>query len=145
MLDEKDIQMFTKLLNDTLDQKLDQKLDGKFDAFEEHMGSKLTALEERMDSKLTALEQRMDGKLTALEERMDGKLDRQTQALRGEFLSVIESEVTPKLQLLAEGQEAILEKMAPVSRIEALEADVIVLKDAVKYLSEKLQKLEMAQ
>ena len=134
MLDEKDIQMFTKLLNDTLDQKLDQKLDGKFDAFEEHM-----------DGKLTALEQRMDSKLTALEERMDGKLDRQTQALRGEFLSVIESEVTPKLQLLAEGQEAILEKMAPVSRIEALEADVIVLKDAVKYLSEKLQKLEMAQ
>ena len=134
MLDEKDIQMFTKLLNDTLDQKLDQKLDGKFDAFEEHM-----------DGKLTALEERMDGKLTALEERMDSKLDRQTQALRGEFLSVIESEVTPKLQLLAEGQEAILEKMAPVSRIEALEADVIVLKDAVKYLSEKLQKLEMAQ
>lgn len=76
---------------------------------------------------------------------MDEKLDRQKRELRDEFMTVIESEVTPKLRLLAEGQEAILEKIVPESRVEALEADVIVLKEAVKYLSERVQALEKAQ
>jgi len=72
-------------------------------------------------------------------------LDAQKQDLRGELLTVIESEISPKLQLLAEGQDAILEKVAPASKIETLEADIVVLKEAVKYLSEKIQKLEKAQ
>ncbi len=104
MLDEKDIQIIAKLMDEKLDQQK-QELRGEV------------------------------GKM----------LDQQKQELRGEFMTVIESEVTPKLRLLAEGQEAILEKMVPVSRIDALEADVIVLKDAVKYLSEKVQALEKAQ
>lgn len=115
MLDEKDIQMIAKLM--------DERLDRKFESFE----------------------QRIDGKLETLEQQMNKKLDQQKRELHGEFMTVIESEVTPKLRLLAEGQEAILEKMVPVSRIDALEADVIVLKDAVKYLSEKVQALEKAQ
>ena len=40
-------------------------------------------------------------------------LDVQKQDLRGELLTMIESEISPKLQLLAEGQDAILEKVAP--------------------------------
>ena len=72
-------------------------------------------------------------------------LETQKQELRSELLTVIESEVTPKLRLLAEGQDAILEKIVPESRVEALEADVIVLKEAVKYLSERVQALEKAQ
>ena len=104
MLDEKDIQMIAKLMDEKLDQQK-QELRGEV------------------------------GKM----------LDQQKRELHGEFMTVIESEVTPKLRLLAEGQEAILEKMVPVSRIDALEADVIVLKDAVKYLSEKVQALEKAQ
>ena len=76
---------------------------------------------------------------------MDEKLNQQKRELRGEFMTVIESEVTPKLRLLAEGQDAILEKIVPESRVEALEADVIVLKEAVKYLSERVQALEKAQ
>ena len=70
MLDEKDIQIIAKLMDEKLDQQK-QELRGEV------------------------------GKM----------LDQQKQELRGEFMTVIESEVTPKLRLLAEGQEAILEKM----------------------------------
>ena len=83
-----------------------------------------------------------------LDER-DLQLIRQAFAEEGEktradFRSVIESEVEPKLQTLAEGQETILERVVPVSRIEALESDVVVLKAAIRHLSAELAQLKKA-
>lgn len=71
-------------------------------------------------------------------------LDKQKKEIREDFMTVIDNEVTKNLRTLAEGHEIIIEKMIPESRIEALESDIIVLKAAVKHLSEKLQALEKA-
>ena len=106
MLEERDIQILSRLLDEKLDTKLDEKLDAKLD------------------------------------EKLDAKFAAQKSEIRSEILTVIESEVTPNLRLLAEGHDAILEKLVPESRIEALEGEIIVLKAAFKHLSEKLQELE---
>lgn len=49
-------------------------------------------------------------------------LDAQDRKDIAELMHVIvESEITPKLNLLAEGQQTLLETLAPKSRVEALE------------------------
>lgn len=72
-------------------------------------------------------------------------LEQNRKETHADMMTIIESEVNPKLRLLAEGQEAILEKVVPVSRIEAIEEDVIVLKAAVRHLSDEVQALKKAQ
>lgn len=57
---------------------------------------------------------------------------------------LIENEVTPKFTLLAEGQQTILETLAPKSRVDDLEEEVKFLKVIVRQLGEDLQKLKKA-
>ena len=45
---------------------------------------------------------------------------------------VMESAITPKLNLLAEGQQTLLETLAPKSRVEQLEEEVDFLKSIVE-------------
>ena len=130
MLDENDLLMIAKLLD-----QQNQELHGEFGKL---LGQQKQELRGEFGKLLDQQKQEQRGEFGKL-------LDQQKRELRGEFLTVIESEVTPKLRLLAEGQDAILEKMVPPSRVDALEADVSVLKDAVKYLSQRVQALEKAQ
>ena len=58
--------------------------------------------------------------------------------------TIIESDITPKLDLLVEGYSSINEKLIPTSRIEELEDEVKLLKTVVRQLSEDLQKLKKA-
>ena len=53
-----------------------------------------------------------------------------------------ENVILPRLQTLAEGQEALHEQIRRLSVIDRLQDDVITLKSAVRYLSEKVEKLE---
>ena len=56
-------------------------------------------------------------------------LDAQDRKDIAELMHVIvESEITPKLNLLVEGQQTLLETLAPKSRVEALEEEVDFLK-----------------
>ncbi len=87
----------------------------------------------------------MDQRDERLQAGWQTMLDQQSERLRAEWKTVLEAEITPKLKLLAEGQEALLNRIVPVSRIEALESEVVVLKSAVSHLSEKVQTLEKAQ
>ena len=106
------------------------------------MDNKLNGLEERIDGKLNSLEERMDGKLNSLEERMDGKLLQQKTEIINEVKVLIENEVTPKFNLLAEGQQAILEQLAPKSRLENLEDEVNLLKIVIKQMNEEINALK---
>ena len=45
---------------------------------------------------------------------------------------IIESEITPKLNLLVEGQQTLLETLAPKSRVEELEDEVSFLKSVIR-------------
>ena len=58
---------------------------------------------------------------------------------------IIESSVMKKLDLLIEGQQSLLETLAPKSRVEELEEEVSFLKSVVHLHSQRLADLEKAQ
>lgn len=58
---------------------------------------------------------------------------------------IVESEITPKLNLLVEGQQTLLETLAPKSRVEELEEEVDFLKSIIKLHSEQIAELKKAQ
>lgn len=57
----------------------------------------------------------------------------------------LDVEVKTQFNLLAEGQQTIIETMTPKDRVDELEADVIVLKTAVKMLSQEVAELQKAR
>ena len=58
---------------------------------------------------------------------------------------IIESSVMKKLDLLIGGQQALLDTLAPKSRVEELEEEVSFLKSIVRLHSQRLAELEKAQ
>jgi len=58
---------------------------------------------------------------------------------------IVESDITPKLNLLLEGHQSIMDRLVPVSRVEKLEEEVDFLKIVVRQLSEELKLLKKAQ
>lgn len=58
---------------------------------------------------------------------------------------LLENKVDPQLRLLAEGQQAILEKLVPASRVEALEEEVKFLRAFVVQLAERVEALQQAR
>ena len=58
---------------------------------------------------------------------------------------LIESSIMPKFSLLAEGQQTLLETLAPKSRVEELEEEVDFLKSISKLHSEQIAELKKAQ
>ena len=59
-----------------------------------------------------------------------------------DMVTLFESDIDPKLRLLAEGHETLLEKITPENEIESMKADIVVLKEAVRQLSAKLNALQ---
>ena len=57
----------------------------------------------------------------------------------------LENRIIPMMNLLMEGQQAIIDRLIPVSRVEKIEEDVTVLKVAVRQLNDDVQKLKRAQ
>lgn len=57
----------------------------------------------------------------------------------------LDVEVKTQFNLLAEGQQTIIDTMTPKDRVDELEADVIILKTAVKMLSQEVAELKKAQ
>lgn len=55
-----------------------------------------------------------------------------------------ENIVLPKLQLLAEGHDTLLNTLARKERVEALEDDVALLKTVIKAMSKRIEDLEKA-
>lgn len=58
---------------------------------------------------------------------------------------LIESSIMPKFNLLAEGQQTLLETLTPKSRVEELEEEVDFLKSIIKLHSEQIAELKKAQ
>ena len=58
---------------------------------------------------------------------------------------LIESSIIPKFNLLAEGQQTLLETLAPKSRVEDLEEEVDFLKSIIKLHSEQIAELKKSQ
>ena len=58
---------------------------------------------------------------------------------------IVECDISPKLQLLAEGHQVIIDRLVPTSRVEDLEGKVKLLEIVVRQLSDDLQTLKKAQ
>lgn len=56
-----------------------------------------------------------------------------------------EGVVLPRLELLAEGHQNLLDTLAPKSRVEALEEDVDTLKTVMRLLTHDVTELKKAQ
>ena len=50
----------------------------------------------------------------------------------------------PKFDLLAEGQQAILDKLVPRSRVDELEEEIKLLKIVIRQMNADLQELKKA-
>nr|DAN98829.1 MAG TPA: Coronin-1A [Caudoviricetes sp.] len=55
---------------------------------------------------------------------------------------VLESAIMPKFNLLAEGQQTILQTMAPKSKTEELKEEIDFLKAVVRSQSQRIEALE---
>ena len=85
----------------------------------------------------------MKNRLGSMEEQMN-QLDNKSQRTA----VLLETEINHKLDLLYEGHGMIMEhldKLASKSRVEELESDVVLLKDAVKLMRLEIEALKNAQ
>lgn len=58
---------------------------------------------------------------------------------------IIENQIDPKFNALAEGQQTLLEKLAPKSRVEELKDEVDFLKTVIKLHTKEIEELKKAQ
>lgn len=86
--------------------------------------------------------------LQAIAQMMDAKLKQQKQEILAETTHnmrvLLETEVQPQLNLLAENQQVILEKLVPRSRVDELEDEMKFLKVIIRQMNEDIQKLKAA-
>lgn len=60
------------------------------------------------------------------------------------MMAYFESAIMPKFDLLAEGQQAILGKLVPRSRVDELEEEIKLLKIVIRQMNADLQELKKA-
>lgn len=109
------------------------------------------------EEKILEMLTQMQGDIASLKETQDRQgqlLEKQGQMIerldeRSQRTAVLlETEVDRKLNLLYEGHGVIMEnldQLAPRSRVERLEDDVALLKDAIKLMRQEISELKKAQ
>ena len=113
----------------------------------------LQAIGQIIDEKISASEQRMTANMqTAMAQQtaelraeMDQREQRVLEESRNNMLVLIESEITPKFNLLADGQQGLRDMMIPRSRFEDLEEEVRFMKTIIRQMTEDIAKLKKAQ
>lgn len=94
---------------------------------------------------LQAIAEMMKG----MESRIDQKLEKQKQEILDEgtrrMKLLLDSEVTTRFNLLAEGQQTILEKLERLDDIEVMDTRITALEAMVKKLNREMEKLKKAQ
>jgi len=98
---------------------------------------------------LQAIAQIMDSRIGESEKRMasmiDQKLSQQKREIMREVGVLIENEVTPKFNLLAEGQEDILRRMPSEDDMDIIDGRLTTLEASVKKLNREVAQLKKAQ
>ena len=94
---------------------------------------------------LQAIAEMMKG----MESRIDQKLEKQKQEILVESTRrmklLLDSEVTTRFNLLAEGQQTILEKLERLDDMEVMDTRITALEAMVKKLNREMEKLKKAQ
>ena len=137
MLDANDIQIISKIVSDAL--------------AEERKHTEAMFAEERKHTEAMFAEERKHTEAMFAEQRKEIRTEmlaisaQQKQEIHADMMTIIESEVNPKLRILAEGHEALLERMTPPEEIADMKADIVILQEAVRSLSMKVNALQKAQ
>ena len=105
----------------------------------------LQAIKEMFTEQRSGIMQDVSGMLAEHKADMVDMLTEQKSEIMQDASVLMESKFTPRFNLLAEGQQAIIDKLIPISRIERLEGEVNLLKTVVRQLSEDTQQLKKAQ
>lgn len=84
--------------------------------------------------------------LAGMEKRMNAHMvelaDEARHGAVHDMQVIIENTIMPSLKLLAEGQQTILQTMAPKSKTEELEEELDFLKSVVRSQSQRIEALE---
>jgi hypothetical protein len=102
---------------------------------------------------LQAIAQLMDSRIGESEKRMAKLMDQSLAQQKQEILDestqrmkiLLDTEITPKFNLLAENQKIMLDKLAPKSELEELRSEVSVLKLAIRSINQEIAELKKAQ
>ena len=111
---------------------------------------KILSLLEKLDNRVAQIDARQARTETLLEkhgemlDRLDRRMD-QLDERQTKTEITLENTIVPRLDALAEGQKALMEALAPKSRVEALEEEVDLLKTVVRSLSRDMAELKKAQ
>ena len=155
MLDANDIQIITKIVSDALAEER-KHTEAMFTEERKHTEAMLA--EERKHTEAMLAEDHKHTEAMLAEDhkhtenlfaeerkRTDDKFESLRQQMRADMMTIVESEINPKLRVLAEGHEVLLERMTPPEEIESMKTDIVILKEAVQQLSFKVNALQKAQ
>ena len=141
MLDEKDLQAISRLLQSAVsesEERMSTRIESAVSASEERMSF-------RIESAVSASEERMSARIEESEKRMSSRIDTAISESENRLMTYIESSVENKLQLLAEGHETILNHLPDVDEQAQLKSRVRVLERVVIDLRKELDELKSAQ
>ena len=98
---------------------------------------------------LQAIAQLMEKQRQDIMSETKGLLAQQKQEILDETTQrmkvLLDTEVTPKFNLLAENQKIMLDKLAPKSELEELRSEVSVLKLAIRSINQEIAELKKAK
>ena len=135
---------------DTFEEKLEQGKAELIQASAHNMHSiSENSVEKKLNLALESLQQQQEQmKEFATKSSVDELARRVQEECIGavhDMQVILENTVMKQLKLLAEGQQTLLETLAPRSKVEDLEEDVAMLKQVVRMMSQDIAELKKAQ
>ena len=121
---------------------MDEKISASEGRMMAAMDEKIQFSENRM---IAAMDEKISTAITASEGRMLAAMDEKNADLRNQIMTYLESKIEPQIRLLAEGHENLMRTLAPKERVDRLEGDVVILKQAVHTLREDVDSLKQAE
>ena len=161
MLEERDLQAIAQLMDARIsasEERMAQMMDQRISASEERMAQRMDEkLEVQQQSIMQDVSVMIDQKLEVQRQSImrdvsamiDQKLERQKDEILDEAAHrmkvLLDTEVTMRFNLLAEGQEEILRRMPTEEDMELIDSRITTLEIAVKKLNRRVAELRPAQ
>ena len=145
MLDTNDIQIISKIVSDAIAENnkvLRADMTAMFAEERKHTEAMFAQQKEELRAEMLNISAQQKEELRA---EMLNISAQQKKEMHEDMMTIVESEINPKLRILAEGHEALLERMTPPEEIENMKTDIFILKEAVKNLGTKVKALQKAQ
>ena len=122
----------------------EEKFSSQLGQVEERFSSQLGQVEERFSSRLDQVEEKFSSQLGQVEEKLSSRLDQVENRMDG--LSILlDLEIRKKIDLLVEGQEALMERLPDPAQADDIEHRLSAVEMVVKVHSRDINDLKKAQ